>query len=149
MFADTDEVVARKFRQIAHSGLTPVLCVGETLTERDSGRAFDAVARQLRAVEQTCEGFSHQVVAYEPVWAIGTGQAATPAIAQNMHAKIRDHIDHGAFGNGEDVRILYGGSVKANNAEELIQQKDIDGFLVGGASLDLDEFQNICEAVKN
>lgn len=152
MFGDADEITARKFTSIVEAGLTPVLCVGETLEERDSGRAFDAVARQLNAIEKNWEiggGLRHQVIAYEPVWAIGTGRTASADIAQEMHAKIREYVCEKRSGDSREVRILYGGSVKANNAAELIQQEDIDGFLVGGASLEIEEFQNICEAVKN
>ena len=150
MFGDSDEVVARKFRKVADVGLTPVLCVGETLEERESGLAFEAVKRQLNAVEEIwdCATYTHEVIAYEPVWAIGTGKAATAEIAQDMQAHIRDHVDRSASGESEELRILYGGSVKASNASELIAQDDIDGFLVGGASLNVEEFNQICEAVK-
>ena len=136
MFGDSDEVVARKFKKISDAGLVPVLCVGETLEERESDLAFEAVQRQLSAVEEAWDHpvYSHQAIAYEPVWAIGTGKAATAEIAQEMQALIRDHIDRRSTGESQAVRILYGGSVKATNASELIAQKDIDGFLVGGAS---------------
>ena len=151
MFGDSDEIVARKFRQITDAGLIPVLCVGETLSERESGFSFEAVERQLNAVEENwdCPDYSHEVIAYEPVWAIGTGKAATAEIAQEMQVLIRDHVDRKGSGESEELRILYGGSVKASNALELITQKDIDGFLVGGASLDVEEFNQICEAVKS
>ncbi len=151
MFGDSDAVVAKKFTKIADAGLVPVLCVGETLEERESGLAFEAVRRQLNAVEDVweCHDYSHEVIAYEPVWAIGTGKAATAEIAQEMQARIRDHVDRKGSGKSDELRILYGGSVKASNASELIAQNDIDGFLVGGASLDVDEFNQICEAVKS
>lgn len=151
MFGDSNQVVAEKFKTISAAGLTPVLCVGETIEQRDSGQAIDAVTQQLAAVEDAWSGsdMAHQVIAYEPVWAIGTGKAATAEIAQEMHAAMRHYVHEKKSGDSDNVRILYGGSVKSNNAEELIQQDDIDGFLVGGASLLIDEFMGICEAVKN
>lgn len=151
MFGDSDEVVAKKFKRITDAGLKPVLCVGESLEERESGLAFEAVRRQLIAVEEAWDHavYSHEAIAYEPVWAIGTGKAATAEIAQEMHALIRNHVGGSGTGESQVVRILYGGSVKAANAPELIAQEDIDGFLVGGASLDVDEFNQICEAVKS
>lgn len=151
MFGDSDEVVAKKFKKITDAGLKPVLCVGESLEERESGLAFEAVRRQLIAVEEAWDHavYSHEAIAYEPVWAIGTGKAATAEIAQEMHALIRNHVGGSGTGESQVVRILYGGSVKAANAPELIAQEDIDGFLVGGASLDVDEFNQICEAVKS
>lgn len=150
-FGDSDAVVAKKFKKITEAGLIPVLCVGETLEERESGLAFEAVQRQLNAVEEAWDSptFSHVSIAYEPVWAIGTGKAATPTIAQEMQALIRNHVDQNNTGDSDAVRILYGGSVKAAGASELIAQEDIDGFLVGGASLDVNEFNQICEAVKS
>ena len=151
MFGDSDEVVAKKFKTISAAGLIPVLCVGETLEERESGLAFESIQRQLDAVEKAWDraDFVHQAIAYEPVWAIGTGKAATAEIAQEIHARIRHYVDENGSGEGQAVRILYGGSVKATNAPELIAQEDIDGFLVGGASLDVEEFNQICETVKN
>ncbi len=150
-FGDSDEVVAKKFKSITDAGLKPVLCVGETLEERDSGLAFEAVERQLKVVEEAWDRpvYSHEAIAYEPVWAIGTGKAATAEIAQEMHALIRNHVGGNGTGESQALRILYGGSVKAVNAPELIAQEDIDGFLVGGASLDVNEFNQICEAVKS
>ena len=151
MFGDSDAVVAKKFKRITDAGLKPVLCVGETLEERESGLAFEAVQRQLNAVEEAWDHpvYSHETIAYEPVWAIGTGKAATAEIAEEMHSLIRNHVDGSGTGVSQAVRILYGGSVKAVNAPELIRQDDIDGFLVGGASLDVTEFNQICEAVKS
>ena len=151
LFGDSDAVVARKFKKITEAGLIPVLCVGETLEERESGLAFEAVQRQLNAVEEAWDNpaYSHVAIAYEPVWAIGTGEAATPDIAQAMQALIRNHVDQNSSGDSQAVRILYGGSVKGVGAAELIAQEDIDGFLVGGASLDVNEFNQICEAVKS
>lgn len=151
LFGDSDDVVAKKFKKISDAGLIPVLCVGETLEEREAGLAFEAVRRQLTAVEEAWDSpaYSHEAVAYEPVWAIGTGKAATADIAQEMQALIRNHVESKSTGESQTLRILYGGSVKATNVPELIAQNDIDGFLVGGASLDVDEFNQICEAVRS
>ena len=150
-FGDSDSVVAKKFKSILQAGLEPVLCIGETLAERESGHAFKAVDRQLAAVESAWDeaDYKHKTIAYEPVWAIGTGRAATAEIAQEMQEHIREHVRECGTGQSEHVRILYGGSVKASNASELFMQDDVDGFLVGGASLDVDEFSQICEAVAN
>ena len=151
MFGDSDAIVAAKFKMISQAGLMPVLCIGETLEERESGMASEAVQRQLRAVEAAwdCSDFSHKVIAYEPVWAIGTGKAASADVAQDMHAVIRAYVTKNKTGDSQNLRILYGGSVKAANARELIMQEDIDGFLVGGASLNVVEFNQICEALKS
>lgn len=150
-FGDSDAIVAKKFKIIMEAELIPVLCVGETLEERESEMAHLAVQRQLHAVEAAWDRsvYSHSVIAYEPVWAIGTGKAATAAIAQEMHALIREHVRMQGSGDADALRILYGGSVKPENARELIAESDIDGFLVGGASLDVDDFNRICESVKN
>ena len=148
-FGETDADVAKKFRIILEAGLTPVLCLGETLEERESGLASKTVQRQLHAVEKAWDhpAFSSSLIAYEPVWAIGTGLAATAEIAQEMHASIRQQLAMISEKCAETIRVLYGGSVKADNAEELYLQKDIDGFLVGGASLNVSEFNQICGAV--
>ncbi len=149
-FGDSDSLVAQKFKRISEAGLMPVLCVGETLEERKAGLASTAVQRQLREVEASWDrpDFSHRAIAYEPVWAIGTGKAATADVVQEMHREIRTYVENVNTGKGDNLRILYGGSVNAKNARELIVQEDIDGFLVGGASLDVIEFNRICEAVK-
>lgn len=142
LFGESDTVVARKFLAARQAGMTPVLCVGESLQEREQGETEAVVARQLRAVLDLAgvRGFENAVVAYEPVWAIGTGKTATPDQAQEIHAFIRGRIAEADPVVAASLRILYGGSVKAANAAELLAMPDIDGGLVGGASLDAGEF---------
>ena len=146
LFGDTNEVVAAKFDAARKAGLTPILCVGETLAERESGVTEQVVAAQLDAVIARCGAGSlaDAVLAYEPVWAIGTGKTATSAQAQEVHAFIRGVLSalHGEA-VAKRVRIQYGGSVKANNARELLGQPDIDGALVGGAALEVRSFADI------
>ncbi len=146
LFGETDETVRRKIRALIDAGLSAIACVGETLDERESGQAEAVVRRQLQGGlgELTGSGLSHIIVAYEPVWAIGTGRTATPDVAEAMHGVIRDAVA-GGFGSAEAeaLRILYGGSVKPGNIAELMAQPDIDGALVGGASLDPASFEAI------
>jgi triosephosphate isomerase (TIM) len=148
LFGDVDSLVARKFAAAQRAGLTPILCVGELLAERDAGATHDVVARQLDAVLDLCgvAAFGAAVVAYEPVWAIGTGRTATPAQAQDVHDFIRKRMAARDAKIAGSVRILYGGSVKASNAAELFAMPDVDGGLVGGASLKADEFVEIVTA---
>lgn len=148
---ETDSVICRKFIAAQAAGLTPVLCVGETLAEREAGQALAVVQRQIDAVlvELGVDVFAKAVIAYEPVWAIGSGLTATPEQAQDIHAQIRAHIASHSAGVAQGLRILYGGSVKAANAAELFAQADIDGGLVGGASLNAKEFGAICRAAGN
>jgi triosephosphate isomerase len=148
IFGETDAVVARKFVAAQSHGLVPVLCVGETLEERESERTAQVVSRQIDAVLSVSgvASFGRAVVAYEPVWAIGTGRNAAPEQAQEVHAMIRAKLAALDGTIGGSVRILYGGSVKASNARELFAMPDIDGGLVGGASLKADEFARICAA---
>lgn len=148
MHGEADAVVAGKFRATLRAGLTPVLCVGETLTERRAGDAKETVLRQLDAVlnDSGVAPFADAVVAYEPVWAIGTGVTASPEQAAEMHATIRQRLAAEDAKVAAAARIVYGGSVKAANAEALFAQADIDGGLVGGASLDPGEFAAICAA---
>ncbi len=145
-FAETDEFVNRKVRAALAAGLVPILCLGETLAERESGRTIEVVERQIRAglAEVPASAAERVLVAYEPVWAIGTGKTATPAQAQEVHAFLRDTLKK-MWGEaaGGAVRILYGGSVKPENAAELMGQADIDGALVGGASLSARSFADI------
>lgn len=145
-YGETDAIVAEKFVAAQRAGLTPILCVGETLEERDGGQALAVIEAQLKAVVEQAglDSFVSAVVAYEPVWAIGTGRTATPEQAQEVHAFIREQLAE----VGAGVRILYGGSVKPGNAAELFAQLDIDGALVGGASLQAGDFYAICQAAE-
>ncbi|MFN3714680.1 MAG: triose-phosphate isomerase [Alcanivoracaceae bacterium] len=149
LYGETSELVADKFFQALDAGLLPVLCVGETLEQRQAGSTEAIVAAQLEAVFGRAEPaqMATAVIAYEPVWAIGTGQTATPEQAQQVHAFIRARLA-GAFGQSlaSSVRLLYGGSVKADNAASLFASADIDGGLIGGASLDAATFLAICQA---
>lgn len=149
LFGETDQVVARKFAAIREQGMTPVLCLGETLEQREEGVAEATVAAQLDAVleHSSIAAMADAVIAYEPVWAIGTGKTASPAQAQQMHRFIREQLARRDARVAGQTRILYGGSVNADNARELFAQADIDGGLVGGASLKLDEFITICKSV--
>jgi triosephosphate isomerase (TIM) len=146
-FNETDEALARKVPAALAVGLQPILCVGESEEARDAGQTEDVLERQLRAdlVEVGDGSLSEVVIAYEPIWAIGTGRTATPEEAQEACAFIRDVLRERG-GPADEVRILYGGSVKPDNAAELLAQEDIDGALVGGASLDPEEFAAIVEA---
>jgi triosephosphate isomerase len=145
---EDDGLVARKFGAALKAGLTPVLCVGETLDEREANRTESVVARQLDAViaMNGISSFAEAIVAYEPVWAIGTGRNALPQQAEATHEYLRSRIAAQDAKLGSRVRILYGGSVKASNAAELFSMPDVDGGLVGGASLSADEFLQICAA---
>lgn len=148
LFGETDEQVAAKVGQALVSGLVAVICVGETLEERNAGKAEDVVSQQVRkaVADVGRDSWSRIVIAYEPVWAIGTGKTATADDAQAMHAAIRAVLmSLGA--PADDVSLLYGGSVKADNAAALFAQPDIDGGLIGGASLDANDFVSICRAV--
>ncbi|WP_445373478.1 triose-phosphate isomerase [Photorhabdus tasmaniensis] len=145
---ESDEFIAKKFAVLKEQGLIPVLCIGETEQENEAGQTETVCARQIDAVLNTLgvEAFQDAVIAYEPVWAIGTGKSATPAQAQAVHKFIRDHIAKSDATIAEQVIIQYGGSVNAGNAAELFTQPDIDGALVGGASLKADAFAVIVKA---
>jgi triosephosphate isomerase len=148
LYGETDAQVANKVAVALQSGLTPILCVGETLEERESGVMEQVIATQLDAVlnKVGIAAFDKVVIAYEPVWAIGTGKTASPEQAQEVHAFIRAKLAKADAGVADKVIIQYGGSVKPDNAAELFGQPDIDGGLIGGASLDADDFIAICKA---
>ena len=150
-FGETDAFINEKSLVALKAGLTPIICVGETLAERDAGKTLEVVTTQVTG---TLKGMTEAdaakiVIAYEPVWAIGTGKVATPAMAQEVHASIRGLLvkQFGAAGNG--VRILYGGSMKPDNASELLDQQDIDGGLIGGASLKAKSFLELVEIAQS
>jgi triosephosphate isomerase len=147
-YGDTDAVVAAKFDAALKAGLVPILCVGETLDEREANITAQVVTRQLDAViaKSGVASLAKAVIAYEPVWAIGTGKTASPAQAQEVHALIRARVAQGDAAVAAGVQILYGGSVKPGNAKELFGQPDIDGGLIGGASLVAADFLGICAA---
>lgn len=144
-FAESDETVNLKIRSLVYQGIAPILCVGETLAEREAGRTDEVVLGQLAGALHGIDPdeIRHLVVAYEPVWAIGTGKTCDAAEAQRVCALIRSGLDKVAPGFGNDIRVLYGGSVKGANSKELFRQPDIDGGLVGGASLNAKEFGEI------
>ncbi len=148
IFLETDDMIAKKVTAAYHSGLTPILCVGEKLDEREAGKTFEVLARQLDAVSQNLTGdeMTRLVIAYEPVWAIGTGKTASPEQAQEAHAFIRDRCA-ASFEKriANAVRIVYGGSVKPDNVDALMANADVDGLLVGGASLEVASFQRIVQ----
>lgn len=145
---ETDEVVADKVETARKAGLVPIFCIGETLEEREQGITEDVVARQIDAVinKYGVEALGDSVVAYEPVWAIGTGKTATPEQAQDVHAFIRGRIAASSADVADKIRILYGGSMKPGNAAELMAKADIDGGLIGGASLQAEDFLGIGKA---
>ncbi len=147
IFGETDEMIARKVAAAMAAGLRPIACVGETLAEREEGATLAVVERQVRAfLEELAKQPGFGVIAYEPVWAIGTGKVARPEDAQEVHAMIRGLLAQVSEELADKTRVLYGGSVKADNAEGLLSQADIDGALVGGASLDAAGFAKIAEA---
>jgi triosephosphate isomerase (TIM) len=148
VFGETDEETARKCAAAARSGLTPVLCVGELLSEREAGTTNEIVLRQLRAglSALSADIVATMAIAYEPVWAIGTGRTATPEDASAVHATIRSALEQTIATRADSVPILYGGSVNASNAKQLLGAPGVDGLLVGGASLEVESWLAICEA---
>ena len=147
-FGETNEILAEKVNRVIENNMSPIYCVGEVLEEREAGRHFEVVKEQLEKGLFHLDGDAiyDAIIAYEPVWAIGTGKTATPEQAQEMHAYIRqlvkEHYDQAA---ADDIRILYGGSCNAKNATELFSQPDVDGGLIGGASLKAEDFVSICK----
>jgi len=148
LLGESDGTIARKFLAAQENGLKPILCVGETLDERQSDSTLTVIGSQFNSVVDVVgiEAFANAVVAYEPVWAIGTGETASPDQAQEVHAALRAMAAKRSAKIASDLRLLYGGSVKGANATELFDMPDIDGGLIGGASLDADEFLAICRA---
>jgi triosephosphate isomerase len=144
LFAESDQLLALKLKAVVAGGLVPILCVGETLAQRQKGDAIAVVTRQLNESLADFPG-SQLIVAYEPVWAIGTGETATPEDARSLHVEIRKFLQE-KFDWGSDIPILYGGSAKPGNAAELLAQPEVNGLLVGGAALDPDSFMQIVEA---
>lgn len=148
LYGELDEVIAEKFCAVQSAGLTPILCVGETLEQREAGETMSVVEQQLMAVVNKAgvAAMAKAVLAYEPVWAIGTGKTASPEQAQEVHQALRERLAQEDEVVAQGLSILYGGSVKASNAAELFACADIDGGLIGGASLDAEEFIAICLA---
>tara|TARA_R110000772_G_scaffold168865_1_gene280628 strand:- start:336 stop:1085 length:750 start_codon:yes stop_codon:yes gene_type:complete len=148
LFGESDELIAEKFSAAQRCGLRPILCVGESQEQREKGETRAVVLGQLEAVRKSAgiDAFAQAVIAYEPIWAIGSGLSATPEQAQEVHATIRAFLAESDKTIAANMTILYGGSVKAANADSLFVQADIDGALVGGASLDAKEFLTICTA---
>jgi triosephosphate isomerase len=147
---ESSELVAKKALAVLGEGMTPIVCVGETLEQREAGQTFDVVGDQLRAVLELLpvDAVNKIVVAYEPVWAIGTGRTATPEMAQEVHARLREQLRARNAEAAERVAILYGGSMKPDNARELLAQPDIDGGLIGGAALKAQDFLAIIHAAE-
>lgn len=147
-YGETDEIVAKKLSACLAQGLTPILCVGESLQQREQGQTETVIAGQIDGIVTRIgiDAFSRIEIAYEPIWAIGTGMTATPEQAQAVHVFIRQRIAGDSQAIAGKIRILYGGSMKAANARDLLSQPDIDGGLIGGASLVADDFLAICQA---
>jgi len=148
IFGESDQLIAEKFIAVQAGNILPILCVGETLQQREAGITEETVLKQLDAVVNAAgiEAFANAVIAYEPVWAIGTGKTASPEQAQQVHQVLREHLAKLSPEIAGQIRIIYGGSVNSANSDELLSQADIDGGLVGGASLKAEEFISICKS---
>lgn len=150
LYGEQDELISHKVKVVIDAGLTPILCVGETLQQRDEEKTLQVLARQLDAVYAAQPHLlAHSVVSYEPIWAIGTGQTAAPEQAQQVHHFIRQHLAQYDAQAADMLRIIYGGSVTAANCEALFAEADIDGALIGGASLKVADFSAICLMAKD
>lgn len=147
LFAESNSAVAKKAQLIQSAGMTPVVCIGETLEEREAGKVSEIIEQQLQLGLADVD-LTNVVIAYEPVWAIGTGVTASPEQAQEVHAEIRAWLNKQSESAAQKVQILYGGSMKPENAAELLSQTDIDGGLIGGASLHVEQFAAICKAAQ-
>jgi len=147
-YHETNDVVAEKFLRAQHEGLIPILCVGETLSEKERGITETVIVAQLNAILESVgqHAFNRAVIAYEPIWAIGTGLTATPQDTQHIHSFIRSFLAEAEKNSANSLQILYGGSVKADNIASLLEMPDVDGALVGGASLKVDEFLNMLQS---
>ncbi len=150
LFGERNAAVMKKFARARGAGLTPILCVGELLQEREAGDTEEVISSQLDAVIEGSgiQAFAEAVIAYEPVWAIGTGRTATPEQAQEVHAFIRLRLARHDEGVADNIRIIYGGSVNVGNAADLFAMADVDGGLIGGASLNAGDFLSICKSVR-
>ena len=150
LYHETDALIAEKFGAVQLFNMIPILCIGESLEERESNITEEVIARQLDTVidKAGINAFDKAVIAYEPVWAIGTGKTASPEQAQDVHQFIRLRLARHNKNIADGIRVLYGGSVKADNAKQLFEMADIDGGLIGGASLVAEDFLNICHAVR-
>ena len=150
LYGETSDIVAQKFVMAQREGLIPIVCVGETLAQREAGQTLAVVSEQLQCVIEAAgvAAFEHAALAYEPVWAIGTGKTASPAQAQEVHRHLRQLVASSSVEVSQQLRILYGGSVKADNAAELFAEADLDGALVGGASLVAQDFAVISKAAE-
>lgn len=145
LYGETDQIVAQKVLATLHAGLVPIICVGESEAERENGQTLDVITKQLRTVLDELPSYSDCLVfAYEPIWAIGTGKTASTEQAEEVHAEIRKVLASYNQELGQKTRILYGGSVKPDNSKELFSSDNIDGGLIGGASLDVESFTTIC-----
>lgn len=151
IYSESDNIIASKFKSVSSAGLTPILCIGETLEQKENNQTTNVIIKQLDSIINSVDinTFNNAVIAYEPIWAIGTGKTATPLQAQEVHQMIRNRFKAINKGLADKLPILYGGSVKPSNSNELFAQPDIDGGLIGGASLDSEDFLAICAAAEN